>query len=222
MNTDHLFIERHEIQKLVVLLREIPELVEELSVTLTRQDQLGSGGARVSMGEREQPLPFNVNASEVADDLHNTLVGWVRHVCESRVLDYTGSTSTIGLARWLDRNVIALAMTEGAGTALDEVQYAMRRARWATDRPPVRLATVSDPDRVEQARAARVTAAEAERMMPTLGHPPLKAETIRKWFERGKISQGASDCRYRLGDILDLNPRKEPAAEADQLSRFVC
>ena len=137
-----------------------------------------------------------------------------------RVLDYTGSTSTIGLARWLDRNVIALAMTEGSGTALDEVQYAMRRARWATDRPIPEPATLPSPERVEAAKLEsldmRVTASQVEYLMVNLGHPPLKAATVRKWAERETIQQG-EDGMYRLGDILDRNPQR-PAVSDDTVS----
>ncbi|MFD7046017.1 hypothetical protein [Rhodococcus jostii] len=136
-DTDHLFLSRAEIRKLVALLRETPELVDELAVTITRQDRIGTPGSAGKNRGEEQPLPFNVTAAEAADDLHTTLVAWVRHVCESRRVDYDGRDGTLGVARWLDRNVIALAMTEGSGEALDEIQYAMRRARWATDRPKV-------------------------------------------------------------------------------------
>lgn len=211
MNTDHLFITRDEIQKLVTLLREIPEIVEELAVTLTRQDCLGKGGAKVSMGEREQPLPFNVNASEVSDDLHNTLVGWVRHVCESRVLDYTGSTSTIGLARWLDRNVIALAMSEGSGTALDEVQYAMRRARWATDRPDRPDSTWVDPGVLEEARSAIGTAADLEKILRGMGDPTLTRKRITYLDRLGELSRITlpdGTTVFTVGDVLDAHARR--------------
>ncbi|MFD7046128.1 hypothetical protein, partial [Rhodococcus jostii] len=200
---------------LVALLREMPELVEELAVTITRQDRIGTPGSAGKRRGEEQPLPFNATAAEAADDLHTTLVAWVRHVCESRRVDYDGRDGTLGVARWLDRNIIALAMTEGSGEALDEIQYAMRRARWATDRPRAEDATISDPDRVDEARATAVSAAQAERMMERLGHPPLKAATVRKWAERGKL-EPVDGGRYRLGDILDLNPIQECVSDEEQ------
>ncbi|MFC9769103.1 hypothetical protein [Rhodococcus jostii] len=214
-DTDHLFLSREEIKKLVALLREMPELVEELAVTITRQDRIGTPGSAGKRRGEEQPLPFNATAAEAADDLHTTLVAWVRHVCESRRVDYDGRDGTLGVARWLDRNIIALAMTEGSGEALDEIQYAMRRARWATDRPRAEDATISDPDRVDEARATAVSAAQAERMMERLGHPPLKAATVRKWAERGKL-EPVDGGRYRLGDILDLNPIQECVSDEEQ------
>ncbi|MFC9769406.1 hypothetical protein [Rhodococcus jostii] len=214
-DTDHLFLSREEIRKLVALLREMPELVEELAVTVTRQDRIGTPGSAGKKRGEEQPLPFNVTAAEAADDLHTTLVAWVRHVCESRRVDYDGLDGTLGVARWLDRNIIALAMTEGSGEAFDEVQYAMRRARWATDRPRAEDVTISDPERVEEARATAVSAAQAERMMERLGHPPLKAARVRKWAERGKL-EPVDGGRYRLGDILDLNPIQECVSDEEQ------
>jgi hypothetical protein len=34
--------------------------------------------------ECSKPLPVNLGASQLLENVHNTLVGWVRHLCESR------------------------------------------------------------------------------------------------------------------------------------------
>ncbi|MCR8998236.1 hypothetical protein, partial [Brevibacillus laterosporus] len=112
---DHFYFLSTDGQRtLVSLLREIPALVDDLAITICRQDRTGKGGMRISSGSDEQPLPVNMAASDASDHLQNELAGWVRHVCETRGIEYAGSGSSIRLARWLDRNVSAPAMTEGS------------------------------------------------------------------------------------------------------------
>ncbi|MGC0365027.1 hypothetical protein ABH922_003011 [Rhodococcus sp. 27YEA15] len=130
------FVGRDDRAMLDKLLGEVPSLVEDLAVTVTRQDRIGKGGAKIASGENVQPLPFNVGASDAGDRLRNELAGWARHVCESRGLVYTGSASTAGVALWLRRNLASLAMTEGAEEALPSIEVAMRECRRAMDIPP--------------------------------------------------------------------------------------
>lgn len=199
------FISRDGQQMLVELLREIPGLVEDLAVTLCRLDRTGKGGMKISSGSDEQPLPLNLAASDAKDELHNELATWARLVCDSRGIAYDGDGSVLGIARWLDENVISLAMTEGSEEAYVGIEKAMARCRRAMDIAPEDDHLVP-PSEVEMARDTRVTAADAERLMPKLGHPKLKAATIRKWVERGKLYRHPHDEMFRLGDILDLNP----------------
>ncbi|MFC9768857.1 hypothetical protein [Rhodococcus jostii] len=48
-----------------------------------------------------------------------------------------------------------------------------------------------------------------------LGHPPLKAARVRKWAERGKL-EPVDEGRYRLCDILDLNPIQECMSDEEE------
>ncbi|MFC9769394.1 hypothetical protein, partial [Rhodococcus jostii] len=139
-----------------------------------------------------------------------TLVAWVRHVCESRRVDYDGRDGTLGVARWLDRNIIALAMTEGSGEALDEIQYAMRRARWATDRPAAKRYSGT----LEEARDTELNAVAIERMRCELGdeYGNLTARRIRTLLDRNCITPvrfvptpDGDLAVYRLGDVLDAH-----------------
>ncbi len=203
MTADQFFITSADMRTLRDHLREIPDLVEDLAITLTRQDRSSSGLAGISDGADEQPLPINLEASEVADDLRSTVIGWVNHTCEYRGIVYPGGTSTPALAVWLADHVTSLAMTEGCEEALDEITYAMHRARRACD--PIR----EQPQRTAaqilhahmKAPTLRVTPMQAESLMPALGRPELKAATIRQWRKRGKVEQG-EDGRYLLGDLL--------------------
>lgn len=212
MSDAQFFLDRDSQARLVTLLREVPGLVEDLSVTLTRQSRMGISGAKLHARKDAQPLPYDINASEVADDLHNTLTAWARHVCEYRGIEYRGGVGTVSVARWLAEHVESLAMTEGSEEALDEVAYAMGRAREATDCRPDR--EVHQPSEFElqgarnKAATMWVTPAQAESLMPQLGHPAIKAATVRKWNERGKLSPDENG-RYLLGALLELNPAIE-------------
>ncbi|MDH6283214.1 hypothetical protein M2280_004457 [Prescottella agglutinans] len=204
------YVSHADQREILRLLQTIPELVEELAITVTRRDRVGSGGPQISSGSyRERPLFFNDHASTVAEDLRSVLVGWVRHVLEYRGLSWDGDDSTLSLARWLDRNVVALAMTEGSDEMLDELRDALRRVWRAIDLAPERSSTVVDDERVTEARARaqelRVSPAQIEALVEKLGYRPLKAATVRQWAKRGKIEKG-DDGLYRLGDILELNP----------------
>ncbi|ORL15398.1 hypothetical protein [Prescottella equi] len=193
-------------REIVRSLRTVPELVEQLSITISRQDRIGSGGPQISSSShRERPVVYNEHASTVSEDLRGVLVGWVRHVLEYRELVWNGDDSTLNLARWLDRNVIALAMTPGSEEMLDELRDALRRVWRAIDLAPERSARYVDDERVAEASARaqelRVSPAQAEALVEKLGYKPLKAATVRQWAKRGKIEKGI-DGLYRLGDIL--------------------
>jgi hypothetical protein len=113
-------------------------IADEIEVTLTRQDRIGETGARIGRAT-EQPLPFHLAASETAWVLRNTLTTWTRELCETRSLKYDGETSTRGVAQWLSRNVVAIALSEGASEAFDEIDAAVKAAHRVIDRPPGRL-----------------------------------------------------------------------------------
>ncbi len=203
-------------REIVRLLRTVPELVEELAITISRQDRVGSGGPQISSGSyRERPVFFNDYAAAVAEDLRGVLIGWVRHVVEYRGLAWEGDDSTLTLARWLNRNVVSVAMTEGSEELLDELRDAIRRVWRAIDLAPERSPTYVDEERVTEAavraQELRVSPAQAEALVEKLGYKPLKAATVRQWAKRGKIEKG-TDGLYRLGDILRWNPVRDDAS----------
>ncbi|MBP0094889.1 hypothetical protein B0F79_24605 [Rhodococcus hoagii] len=143
--TDQFHITATQMRALVALLGEIPALIDDLAITLTRQDCIGAGGMRVTGGSDEQPLPINLAASDAHDLLHSTLASWARHTEESRGHAYTGPRSTIGLSTWLATNVTRLAMTEGCEEAHDEIEHAMSQCRRVCDLPADRAVLATDP-----------------------------------------------------------------------------
>lgn len=131
---DHFYLPRAEQAKLDAILAAVPGLVDDLAVTLTRQDRFVTG-PRIGRRKNESAMPFNPAASDAADALHTELVGWVRLVCEQRAMAYEGGAGTAALSAWLRRWMIALAMTEGAEEALPRIDGVVRECRRITDRP---------------------------------------------------------------------------------------
>lgn len=119
-------------------LQSVPELVQELETTITRQARITAEkhGGRSA----ERPLPWNQHASDKASDLNTTLNGWALDVSRlgederDRLADNHYS-DTAAVATWLARNLHTLRQHEGAGEAHNEITRVIREARWAIDRP---------------------------------------------------------------------------------------
>lgn len=205
------FVCREDRQMLDRLLGEIPGLIDDLAITICRQDRTGKGGMKISSGSDEQPMPFNVGASDAGDYLRNELNTWARLVCEERFISYDGSDSVVGVSVWLRKNLASLAMTQGAEDALPGIESAMKRCRRAMDIPADDDVAVPVVD-VAQARNSELNAAAIARMRHELGLPELNARRIETLLKAGALKP----CRvvsmpkrdlvvYRLGDVLDAH-----------------
>lgn len=121
-------------------LRDVGNLVEELDVTLTRQDRVA---ARYSAGRSaEKPLVWNEHAATKRSELWSTLGAWALDVSRidederDRLAD-VGTYDIAGTAGWIARNLSTLRRHSDAGAAFDEITDAIRGARRAIDRPEV-------------------------------------------------------------------------------------
>lgn len=172
-DSDHLFLPKADQKKLREVLAAIPAVIEDLAITITRQDRTRRPGTVARMPARSGP-PLDLEALTLADELHAELVGWVRLVCEHRgvafvplgmrPLGFVGplrpgeewatpgyAATDIQLAAWLARYMPALAMTPGAEAALDSISDAVHACRRIVDLPPEDVVEVSR----EHVRAAR-------------------------------------------------------------------
>lgn len=221
---DNFYLDREGQRKLVKLLREIPSLVEDLAVTITKRDRLTrpEPGGRSSVERVEMPLPINIDAVEAADNLTACLLRWVQDVCQARQLPFpcSGSTNTLTLAAWLDRNVIALALTETADNAPNQIGHYVKMARRAVDLPPDEICPEPDTEKINLSYDMLLTARELSGIMPQLGEKPLKADTIHSWTDRKRHGDNALAHReipgvkghvYRLGDVLAIRRAREAA-----------
>lgn len=209
-DADHRYIPRHELKLLRGHLRDIPELAEDLAIAVMRQDRYERGGG----GHRrpsEQPLPFSIEAHEAAEHLHTVLGGWARLICEHRGRHYDGPDTTPGLARWLMRNLEALAMTEGAETALAEIRDAVRTAERIAC-PPPEIVHI-DADRHDQARALWLNASGIAALARELGdeYRHLTRRRVHVLAEAGLIKPVPGPWHPRwptqwvVGEVLDAH-----------------
>lgn len=114
-------------------LKAIPWLLEELEVTLSRQDRLSEGSDRSS---DEQPLPLNMRAVEVRIDLNAVLAAWALHTAgRFDGLDRTVVWTELRLAQYLLAHVGDLLTDPAAGQCADEISDIRRRAQRAIDKP---------------------------------------------------------------------------------------
>lgn len=238
-NANHMFIERHEYIKLGELLLTIPSLSVDLWISETRQARLGMNEGH---GSSEQPLPYEYSAAEAADKLHAVLTTWARTVCEQRGVEYMplgyvslGTMgplprgirwlpaeyieSTPGVARWLRRYRMALAMTEGAEMAYGDIKAVTDDAARIIC-PPARPIVV-DEAKVQRARKMRLNARGIAIMARELGEEyrnlnvrriqtlatahkiePLPGPWFAEFDDSGKVNLTA---QYVVGEVLDAH-----------------
>jgi hypothetical protein len=114
-----------------------PGLIEELQITITRQDVLGSP----LLGGRspEQALLFHEAASEVSWILRNTISTWARDVAETYAHLTLSATTTTEAAGWLANLPTLLAEHPAAGELHDEITSVVREVRRVIDRSAERI-----------------------------------------------------------------------------------
>lgn len=233
---DQFYIDRNEQRRLSERLRKVPGLVPELDIAVMKQDRLGGNGRRGGRQRpSEQPLPYSADASDVYDRLHSTLVSWARLVCEQRGRRYLpvrfthppefvgpllpGQSrmprgyidNTSGVSRWLDRHLIALAMTEGADRAYSEISDVVREAEVIACPPAARI--VIDEGRVAQARRERLNAHGIGMLAKELGeeYRNLTERRVQTLHEAGKIREvpgpwlPGHPTLYVVGDVMDAH-----------------
>lgn len=222
------YLDREGQRKLVKLLREIPSLVEDLAITICRRDRIARPmpGGRTSVERVEMPLPINLDAVDAADALADTLLQWVQDVCEARQISWAGPTNALTLAKWLDRNVIALALTDGADNAPGQIGHRIKMARRTVDLPADEICAEPDTEKINLSYDMLLTARELAGIMPQLGEKPLKADTIHSWTDRSRHGDNALAHKeipgvkghvYRLGDVLAIRRARE-AARSQRMS----
>lgn len=209
---DGFYLDRRGQHELVNLLAGIPTLVEDLSVTLTRQARITRGDlGKTHRRKRDSTLPLHLGAAQASAELHNCLSTWARAVCEQRALDYDGTNDVIGLAKWLRKWVIALAMTEGAEESLPDIKAHVKACLQVMDIPPDDDVVI-DEARVNAANRQVLTAGQIEKVARRLGDvgQGLTKGRVETLAKHGKVKPAGIDGKtrfYRLGDVLDAHKR---------------
>lgn len=198
---------------LASLLREIPALVDDLAITLTRQDKLTRGSV-VGSNSGVQPLPVNLAASDAHELLHSTLASWVRHALEYRSMPYAGPRTTAGIARWLADHVTSLAMTEGCEEAHDEIAHAMGQCRRVCDLYTDRAVLPTDPHSEAIVYGMELNAKGCADIARASGVEGLTKRRVLYLVEVGAVrplrmemARGNESPVLRMGEVLDAHQR---------------
>lgn len=210
---------RADQRKLTEALGAIPTLADQLAVTVTRQSHIQKSG--LGKPRRQKPgsrIPYHIGAAEAADNLRNALVTWVRFTCEARQIHYRGGDDIMSHARWLRRNMIQLALTEGSEEALNDITDKINECRRQVDLPPDDELHI-DRDRIEAANRQILTAGQVEKIAHKLGNPGvgLNKRRVETLVRQKKLRACAKDGQvnfYRLGDVLDAHHRKREDIKA--------
>lgn len=207
---------RADQRKLTEALGTIPTLADQLAVTVTRQSHIQKSG--LGKPRRQKPgsrIPYHIGAAEAADNLRNALVTWVRFTCEARQIHYHGGDDIMSHARWLRRNMIQLALTEGSEEALNDITDKINECRRQVDLPPDDEVVI-DRARVESANRSVVTLSTIAGIASRLGDigQGLNRERLRILAKRGDVRPVSEDPDtgtrfYRLGDVLHAHHNRE-------------
>lgn len=114
------------------LLAELPALLRDLEVTISRQANAG----RPEQTQRGKPGTTVLydpgdHASRLADEARMGLSTWVRHLCEQRGYPQPYLMTARSMAVWLTSHVSAIAADEAAGDCyarMQELRHAISRA----------------------------------------------------------------------------------------------
>lgn len=213
------YLDRASQTRLTEALGTIPTLADQLAVTVTRQARIQKSG--LGKPRRQKPgsrMPFHIGASEAADQLHTTLVTWVRHTCDNRHIHYREGDDLISLARWLRRNMIQLALTEGSTEAYIDIRDRIDECQRQVDLPPDDEVHI-DSERIREANRQVLTAGQVEKIAHRLGAlgEGLNKKRVETLVRQRKLRPCAMDGDvrfYRLGDVLDAHHRKRENVKA--------
>lgn len=197
----------------------IPWLLEDLEVTISRQDKLSESSDRSS---DEHPLPIRIDAMEARRDLNGVLAAWAMHIA-GRLDGLSGSGwDELRLANYLLDHLSTILTDPAAGQCADEIGNARGLAQRTIDHPTPRVyvgpCEDCDKDLYARPSAAEVecktpdcgavypiearrrwllgkaddhllTAVELSRALPNLLQRPLTAAMIRGYAHRGRLTQ---------------------------------
>lgn len=214
--------------RLRATIANLPDLMHELELTITRQVRMGASLS----GAADDRVPFNVEASERAWTLRQTLLIWVDELAQLRREPIPDTWPRIRdtLTAWSDW----MTTNEAGAQAIDEILDAHHHALRAIDRPPertyagpcptchgdvygrpgspeVRCTTCGTEFELQQARESmlerlavmHLPAAQAARAVTLLTGREVTAAMIRRWKHRGLIEPVETN---RAGQPLyDLN-----------------
>lgn len=115
-------------------LEAIPDLLRELAITYTRQDQAGTGNGGAGA---EKGLPFDGRASSVRSEVVNTLGTWIRDLDHGDTTDLEHTPEA--WCRWLGQRINRIRGHQACDEIAKDIQRCARSIRSVIDQPAARL-----------------------------------------------------------------------------------
>ncbi|MCZ4649500.1 hypothetical protein O4106_22005 [Rhodococcus pyridinivorans] len=187
---------------LILALHNISEwLADELDNTITRQTAKVQtvGGA-----SPETPLPLNINAMDVAIELHGTLGDWINQVCLTHKHRHPGRLRIGPAAAWLYRHYLDLMRHENIVQAAKQIIESYDRAYRIVDLKDQRPLPEIDQTKVDEADRMVLNASAAARLAKSVGYQDLTVRRIKYLRESGRITPVHTAGRnvvFLFGDI---------------------
>lgn len=133
------FLGKRCAQRLERALGDLPALIADLDITLTRQSVTGAHSDAGKPPKKDaQPLSLNLAAADVAHDLRHTLVSAIRHLTEARGIMDGPADNTTSMARWLLRYHAAIPLDPAGPDIADAVHAITARIWQVVDLPTTR------------------------------------------------------------------------------------
>lgn len=205
-NADGFFITRAELEHLREKLELVPDLVEEMAVARDGRARI-TDGPSTSKGKPGSRPPYPIHLEDMAAELSNELSTTIRDICETRGLEADCTGWPAGMAKWLIRYRVALAMMPQAPELFEAL--CKRIDHCARTMNHLEEERVLDPIRLQHANRQVMTGPQIERLAYKLGDQG-KGLT-RKRIDSLRIRHALAHTMdegvyfYRLGDVIEAH-----------------
>ncbi|MDV6275397.1 hypothetical protein R3Q06_18030 [Rhodococcus erythropolis] len=205
---EHFYPPTNERQALGKVLGEVPETVENLARCMTIGIRAQTFEPRVTTGDRPQPLPFAADADEVAEDLRQELMRWVKWLCEVRRITHP-RFDILPMARFLNQYILILATTPGSETANTSISAKVKAAQRTSGRS-IRAQPKWDENKLESARALRLPTGGIAQLGREMGIQGLTRKRINNLKTLGHVNPVETVIIGRIelfvfGEVLDAH-----------------
>jgi hypothetical protein len=131
-------------------LSDIAWILEQIDLVMSQQTRYGQTAGKVAAASDEQPIPYNVKASEQRAYLVNAISSAARLVIDEnpkwradpfwRAIDDSSKTAprASSCASWLAHRIAGLRLHPLGGVSRDEIMRHWAACEWLIDRPPER------------------------------------------------------------------------------------
>lgn len=121
--------------KLEKMLAEVPWLIDQLDLAITKQVRFVASGGKVSVKGQSAPLMLNLQASDLRADLAIKLASWTSDMARSKSITAVAVHNPTLAAAWLLRHLEDVRVFIAAGDLVEEISAARAAAMYVVDRP---------------------------------------------------------------------------------------